>query len=186
MERKVYHPQFVDASLTVNSTTVHFDANGFTEELSQQDFDTLTSIPGFIAAEDFLKSFQTEVESELETLLEEALPAEGEAPEETDDTGQDIPEHDEDLSLIEQFRAAHNPALMYEGMSLIARLDLASNPLLTEAEATQIFNWEKDNRKSKRVLNAVDRRLVLIRQTLTADNVTQAMLNANFPREEEK
>ncbi len=116
------------------------------------------------------------------------LPPEEAEPDEvpTDDTDQPLPEHDGDPTLLQEVFGSPVPADHFTALSLMERLDVASNPALDQASATLLFDTEAKNRKSKRVLGELDRRLQLLRSKVTAQSVTDAMIKTNFPRAEER
>lgn len=105
---------------------------------------------------------------------------------EAQDEEEEVPEHEADDSLFGQFQAAPDRIGFYSGLPLVQRLDLVSDPRLAEEDAAEMFVWETAGKKSKRVVNALDRRLVTLRKSKSADSVTRGMLAVAYPRAEEQ
>lgn len=201
MDLRVFHPTFISMGVTLPSNrTVWFDENGVSPELTRAEYDlTLT-------CRDF-RSVASLLEEATEDALQDALPLEGEIPVavlhvlnlppleggETFVQGistagtedEEVLEHDPDASLLDQFRAVGDPQCLFASLKLTDRLDLAADHRLTDEEASRMFAWETEGRKSKRIQTALDRKLGLLRQTRSAESVNQALLAANFPWVEE-
>ncbi len=73
----------------------------------------------------------------------------------------------------------------YNGLPLVERLDLAMNPELDGETAGRFFDLESKHRKSKQVLTRLDQTLTKLRASKDARQVTQSMLTANFPTNQE-
>lgn len=195
MDYRVYHPDLMNQPLTVNSSTVSFDANGISEEMSPEDYRTLLSIPGYRSLNELQRELAAE---ELDTFLcpptedlgqGDPLPAEVlPTPEEveSDDSGQPLPEHEEDRTLLQEVLANPVPADCFAALPLIQRLDVASNPELPEGLAETLFATEGKGKKSKRVLAELNRSLITLRTSRSAHSVTERMIKANYPRLEEQ
>lgn len=201
MDLRVFHPTFINMTVTLPSNrTVLFDENGVSPELTREEYDLLVTCRDF-------RSVASLIEEMTADALQDALPLEGEIPVavlhvlnlpalqggETFVQGistagtedEEVPEHDPDANLLEQFRDVGDPKCFFYSLKLTDRLDLASDHRLTDEEASRMFAWETEGRKSKRIQTALDRKLGLLRQTKSAESVNQALLTANFPRVEE-
>lgn len=195
MELRVYHPNLLDQVCTVNSTPVYFDADGVSEPLSQEDYDTFRLIPSY---EDYDPNPCPFIDEDFDTIPSEreVITADQVGTIESvanllylaanpDDEPECIEPHDPDTSLYEQFLVTTNMDF-YGNLALVERLDLASDLRLTELEAKSMFEWESRNKKSKKCLLALDRRLALLRQSKSAESVTRSLLKTNFPVAEEQ
>lgn len=166
------HETLLSEPCAVSERSVFFDENGVSEELTPAEYDRLLTIPGFEPVSGWYVTPEGEID--LDPV---------DAPED-----ESIPEHDPDATVYQQFKAlgGDEQELFYRDLDLMPRLDLASDPRLSASESARLFDWENSGRKSKRCLNALDRRIQLQRGQQTAATVTDAMLKANFPREEER
>lgn len=173
MSLQVSHETLLDTPVCIGERDVHFDANGVSPELTIDEYDRLRSIPGFhpvIAA-------PRRRPPAAPACLPEAAP-EAEEP---------LTDHEEDRSLLAAFLGlppVERPA-WYGALSLQNRVDLAMHPALDEAAAAELFAFEAKQRQSKRVLNGLDATLRKLRRSKDARSVTQAMLDVNYPRQEE-
>lgn len=203
-----------DRILNVGTREVYFNRAGHSAALTEAEFNRLLTIPGFTAADGpphvelavdasgtapcpvcmgrgrvaaavAIAAAQGTLEFDFETAPQDALPAEGEAPEEAEVTAEDIA-WPPPITAPEPFFLSDEEIASWQETNMAPRIAFVEETNLDADQLNRLFNAEGAGKNSKRVLEAIERKRDAVKDTRGAVEVNAGLLAANAPATDEE